>query len=92
MKKLIAIILTAAMLCCFAGCKNYKTFNIQHTEKAIGEMGFIIVEQIYVKGDNSAYIVYDPVTKVEYLIYDGYRSFSISPYYDENGNVAFYGD
>ena len=55
-------------------------------------MGFVVIEQIYAKGDNSAYIVYDPVTKVEYLIYYGYRSFSISPYYDENGNVAFYGD
>ena len=91
MKKIFAIICAVIILCSLAGCEDYENTTVRYEKETIEEMGFVIIEQIYVAGDNSAYIVYDSDTNVEYLIYDGYRSFSISPYYDENGNVAIYG-
>ena len=87
MKKLIAIILAIFMFCCLTACADSTT---AFAEEAIERHGFVVVRQLYVYGDTSVYIVYDPSTMVEYIIYDGYRSYSICPYYDENGNVAFY--
>jgi hypothetical protein len=91
MKKIFLIILIVFTLCCFAACDDYEENTKNITENTIENMGFIPIENIYLHGDSCAYVVYDPATKVEYIVFDGYRSFSICPYYDENGDVAIYG-
>ena len=53
-------------------------------------MGFSIIKKLdYTKVD--VYLVYDNVTKVEYLAEIGYGNISFCPYYDANGNVSIYG-
>lgn len=90
MKKILAIVLIVVTLCCLTACESYDEGVKNVTKDVIINMGFIPIENIFVSGDNCAYLVYDPDTKVEYIFYDGYRSFSICPYYDKNGSVKFY--
>ena len=57
--------------------------------------GFIIIEKPYIgRGDNCE-LVYDPITKVCYIIIDGYHIAGITPYYiigkDGKPEIAIYG-
>jgi hypothetical protein len=90
MRKIFAIFLVVVTLLCLTACDTVTSSNVEYGKKLIKNAGFVIIEQKYVKGDDSAYLVYDSKTKVEYLIFDGYHSLSVCPYYDENGNVAIY--
>lgn len=49
------------------------------------------IEQIESYGNTGGmYLVYDVKTKVKYILSVFSYGYSISPYYDETGNVAFY--
>ena len=88
MKRLIALFLIIAMCIGLAACsKSYDKWDNEQIET----YGFIEIKQIGRYGEGASYLVYDPVTKVEYIAITGsYGSFSLCPYYDECGNVVIY--
>ena len=88
MKKIIAIVLVVYMFCCFTGCAKLADHQ---TEAFVTGSGFVVIEEFGRYGDTRTYLVYDPNTKVEYIVYHGtYHSTSICPYYDSDGNVVIY--
>ena len=57
--------------------------------KSFEDMGFSIIRKLdYSEAD--VYLVYDDMTKVEYLAEIRYGTISFCPYYDANGNVSIY--
>lgn len=92
MKRFIALLLIAVMCFCLTACNSYWDRYDQLDDARFEEYGFIKIKQLGRYGENACYLVYDPITKVEYIACTGsYGNFSVCPYYDEYGNVAIYG-
>lgn len=87
MKKLLVILCLVAMIFCFAGCK----IKDDATNKLIDECGFVLIDKTGKYGDYNIHYVYDPETKVEYILTYGYSgTIGLCPRFDENGEVMFY--
>lgn len=87
MKKLLAILCLITMLFCLTGCK----IKDDTTNKLIDECGFVLIEKNGNYGDYDIYRVYDPETKVEYILTNGYcGTIGLCPRFDENGEVMIY--
>lgn len=86
MKRIVAILLAMFIVFTFVGCGACES---EDSYKEIVE-GFVTVKEL----DTSyrkAYMVYDKDTRVMYIVTEGYYGApSFSPYYDSNGDVAFY--
>lgn len=89
MKKLFAIVLVIATLCCLTAC-DVSSVKEENTSAQLDDLGFEVIEYLGSYGDCDIYLVYDVRTEVEYIFASGYCRMSWSPYYDENGNVKIY--
>ena len=93
MKKIILVILLAAVLFIVAGCAT-KVVDEKGMEREI-DYGFIVVERFYDRGDDYCDLVYDPITKVCYIVINGFYRAGITPYYiigeDGKPEIAVYG-
>ena len=91
MKRLIALLLIVIMCAGFAACDAHYARLDEYDDHEFKEYGFVTIKQLGRYGEGACYLVYDPVTKVEYIVRTGsYNDFSVCPYYDEHGNVAIY--
>lgn len=50
------------------------------------------MQPIFTSSDDEVYVFTDPETKVQYLIYKGYRKGGITPRLDANGNLMIASD
>ena len=93
MKKVILVLLLAAVLFVVAGCST-KVIDDKGVERKT-DYGFIIIDQPYSGIDECREIAYDPITKICYIIIDGFYRAGISPYYiigeDGKPEIAVYG-
>ena len=77
MKRFTIILLVTIMLFIFAACSPaYKDSDKQ----------FVKIDEYVTHNGYVIWVVYDPVTKVEYFM----RGNLMCPRYDENGNIMFY--
>lgn len=89
MKRFIALILVLLMCISLVACsENYDKWDNDQIEA----YGFVTIDQLGRYGESACYLVYDPITKVEYIVTSGsYNNFSFCPYYGKDGNVVIYG-
>lgn len=89
MKRFIAVLLIVVIAVSCVGCsEDYDKWDNNQIEA----YGFVTIKQFGRYGESACYLVYDPVTKVEYIVTTGsYSNFSFCPYYNEDGNITFYG-
>jgi hypothetical protein len=91
MKRIIALILALFIFCNLTACAAVSDDDGKtYLEIKLEESGFGVVEQMGRFSDTYIYLIYDMETKAEYIFIDGYESYALSPYYDKNGNVAYY--
>ena len=90
MKRFIAILLITIMLFVFAGCESYEQMVYESVTEYASEAGFEVIEMLGNHSDYRIYLIYDVDTKAEYLLTWGNGTHGFCPYYDSNGNVAFY--
>jgi hypothetical protein len=92
MKRLIAVLLIVIMCVGFSACGTYYASLDEYDDNELKIYGFVIIKQLGRYGESACYLVYDSVTKVEYIVCQGsYSNLSVCPYYDENGNIVIYG-
>jgi hypothetical protein len=89
MKKIFAVVLIVATLCCLTAC-DVSSAKEKNTSAQLDDIGFEVIKHLGSYGDCDFYLVYDIQTKVEYIFATGYCRTSWCPYYDENGNVSIY--
>ena len=93
MKKIILVILLAAVLFIVAGCAT-KVVDEKGMERET-DYGLIVIEKHHNGISGSREIVYDPITKVCYTVIDDTYRAGISPYYiigeDGKPEIAVYG-
>ena len=90
MKRIIVLVVIIILCINLVACEYSRTESDLKQQEAFG---FVTIEQRGYYGDSAAYLIYDPTTKVEYIVINGSGgNFSICPYYDEHGNVAIYGE
>jgi len=92
-KKLAIVALLIAALFIITGCAT-KTIDEKGVERET-TYGLIVIDRPYNGMDDDRKIAYDPITKVCYIIIDGFRRAGITPYYiigkDEKPEIAVYG-
>ena len=94
MKKLAIIALLIAALFIITGCAT-KTIDEKGVERET-DYGLIVIKSQYDAMDGCCKLAYDPVTKVCYMVINGYYRAGITPYYvigkDGKPEIAVYGD
>lgn len=93
MKKVILVLLLAAVLFVVAGCAK-KVIDENGVERET-DYGLIVIEKSHSGIDGNREIAYDPITKVCYVVIDDTYRAGISPYYiigaDGKPEIAVYG-
>lgn len=90
MKRIIAVLLLVFMLCTLTACGSIDELRKSQAEEYANSAGFEIVKELNRWADYYIFLVYDRNTHVEYILTWGGGTAGFCPYYDENGDVAFY--
>lgn len=89
MKRFITLLLVVLVCISLVACSE--TYNKWNREQ-IESYGFVVTNEFGVYGESGAYLVYDPATKVQYIVTAGPNGdISLCPYYNKDGNISFYG-
>lgn len=92
-KKMAIIALLIAALFIITGCTT-KVVDEKGVERET-RYGFIVIENSYIGIDSNCELVYDPITKVCYVIIINSQRAGITPYYivgkDGKPEIAVYG-
>lgn len=88
MKRIVTLLLGVILCMNLSACRT--TYD-KLDDNQIKAYGFVTIKQLGFYGEGGSYLVYDPMTKVEYVAITGsYGNFSLCPYYDEHGDVVIY--